>query len=246
MNTKSNTGLIISNLHVTVDEKEIVKGVSFNIQPNTIHVLMGPNGSGKSTLASALMGHPNYSITEGDIQLNGEDIVNASPDVRAKNGLFFSMQYPPAVAGLSLSNFLRTAWNALRDEKIPVMEFHKKLQGAMKELNIDPSFTTRNLNEGFSGGEKKRAEILQMMVLEPKYAILDETDSGLDITAISEVMSGIKKIQEAHHTGILLITHNPKVLDVLDADIVHVMREGEIIQSGGMEIAKEIEEKGFN
>lgn len=234
---------IIENLHVSREGVEIVKGASLTIKPGEVHALMGPNGSGKSSLANALMGHPKYAITAGKVILDGADITAAPPDERARAGLFLSMQYPPEIPGVTVSNFLRTAVNAKREKPIGVVEFHRALKEKMAELKIDGAFGGRNLNEGFSGGEKKRAEILQLMMLGPKYAILDETDSGLDVDALKIVADGINAART--DMGVLLITHHLKILSLLAPDAVHVMSAGRIAASGGRELAEKIEREGY-
>jgi len=235
----------ISNLHVACEGKEIVKGVSLEVKPGEVHALMGPNGSGKSTLANALMGHPKYQITEGRIQIDGKDVTNLPAHERARFGLFLSMQYPPEIPGVTVSSFLRTALNAVRASKLTVLQFHKLLKEKMAELKMDPAFSRRHLNEGFSGGEKKRAEILQMTVLEPKYAVLDETDSGLDVDALKVVTDGINKLR-GPDLGILLITHYARILNYVTPDTVHVMKGGQIVKTGGKELADVIEADGFD
>ncbi|MBI4148984.1 Fe-S cluster assembly ATPase SufC [Candidatus Woesearchaeota archaeon] len=236
--------LEIKDLHVAVEGKEILHGVDLDIGMGTTHCLMGPNGSGKSTLAHALMGHPKYVITEGKILLDGEDITSLPPHERAKRGLFLSFQYPAEIPGVTLSNFLRTALNNLGSEKLGVLDFHKLLKEKMGQLDMDSAFTKRYLNEGFSGGEKKRAEILQLLVLQPKFAVLDETDSGLDIDALKVVAQGVNSLQKEHR-GILLITHYNRILHYIVPDRVHVMYQGKIIKSGGKELANEIEQRGY-
>ena len=237
--------LEIKNLKVKIEDKEILKGISLTVDKNEVVALMGPNGSGKSTLAYALMGHPKYEITNGKIILNGEDVTDSSPDERAKKGLFLSFQYPQEIAGVSVSNFLRTALNAKRENKISVLDFHKLLQEKMALLKMDKSFATRYLNEGFSGGEKKRAEILQMAVLQPKIAILDETDSGLDIDALKTVAEGVNSLK-GPETGILIITHYQRILNYITPDKVHIVMKGNIVKSGGKELALQVEEKGYD
>ena len=227
-----------------MEGKEIVKGVSLVVRSGEIHALMGPNGSGKSTLANALLGHPRYSITAGTIFMDDKDVTAEKTHVRARSGLFLSMQYPPSVAGLNVGSFLRTAYQELTGEKVSVQEFYKKIKAAMALLGMDSGFLKRGLNEGFSGGEKKRMEILQMLVLEPKIAILDETDSGLDIDAMKAVAQGINAMREKG-LGVVLITHYTRFLEYLTPDFVHVMGEGKILREGGPEVAREIEEKGY-
>ncbi len=237
--------LKIENLHVRREGKEIVKGVSFEVRRGEVHALMGPNGSGKSTLANALMGHPRYQVTGGRIQIDGNDVTDAPPHERAKAGLFLSMQTTPEVPGVSLSNFLRLAYNAIAPAPMSVLDFRALLKEKMEELRIDPSFSRRTLNEGFSGGEKKRAEILQMTVLKPKYAVLDETDSGLDVDALKIVTDGINRLK-GPDLGILLITHYVRMLEYVAPDRVHVMSGGRIVAEGGRELAEKIEKEGFD
>jgi Fe-S cluster assembly ATP-binding protein len=238
--------LEIIDLHVEIDGIKIVHGVSLTFNAGKVHALMGPNGSGKSTLAHAIMGDPRYTITSGKILLNGKDITNAKPEDRAKAGLFLSFQYPSEVPGVSISNFLRTAVNNLREKKLSVIEFHNLLKEKMALLQMDPAFSRRSLNEGFSGGEKKRAEILQLMMLEPKYALLDETDSGLDVDAIKIVAQGIKLARNnGNEMGIIVITHYNRFLEFLEPDQVTILRDGKVMSSGGYELAKKIQEDGF-
>src|SRR3989344_4372590 len=239
--------LELIDLHVNVEGKEIIKGINLTLPAGKIHALIGPNGSGKSTLANAIMGHPKYKITSGSIILNGKNITAAKANLRAKEGLFLSFQYPSEISGLSLPAFLRTAVNNLREEgtKYSVVEFHAILQKKMKELGMDPSFSRRDLNAGFSGGEKKRAEMLQLSLLEPKYALLDETDSGLDVDALKIIAENIKKIKSKTKMGIILITHYNKFIEYLHPDKVSVINEGRIIKQGGKELAKQIEQEGF-
>ncbi len=236
--------LEIHNLHVSVDEKKILNGVSLDIKPGEVHALMGPNGSGKSTLAHALMGHPQYHIAQGNILLNGEDITHASPEVRARKGLFMAFQHPREIAGLPLAHFLREAYISRFNEKISVAKFRELLRTLMNELAMDDKFVDRPLNEGFSGGEKKKAEILQMIVLRPLYALLDETDSGLDIDALSLVSAGIKRLSGVD-TALVIITHYQRILKFIEPDYVHIMIRGEIVKSGDKELAHELEHTGF-
>lgn len=236
--------LHIKNLHVTADDKHIINGLSLDIPKGQVHVIMGPNGSGKSTLANTLMGHPKYQVTGGDIMVDNNSILELAPDERAKAGLFLSMQYPPEIAGVTISNFLRVALEAHKGEKLNPIEFYKQLQAKMKELNINPDFAKRYVNQGFSGGEKKKAEILQLAVLQPTYAILDETDSGLDVDALKTVASGINQFKN-NDNAVLLITHYNRILEYITPDHVHIMVDGNIVHSGGAELAKEIEEKGY-
>lgn len=238
--------LVIKNLYVRVDGKEILKGVNLEIKAGEVHALMGPNGSGKSTLANALMGNPKYRITKGSIRLDGKNINELSPDKRAKLGLFLSFQYPNEIPGLTVSNFLRTALNSIQGKKISVINFHKLLREKMSCLKMDRKFGVRYLNDGFSGGEKKRAEILQMLVLDPKYCILDETDSGLDIDALKTVASGINTLKDSGKPkGILLITHYYRILNYITPDQVHIMVNGKIVKSGDKELAQQIEKEGY-
>ena len=240
--------LEIRDLHATVEGTEILKGVDLTINQGEIHALMGPNGSGKSTLANALLGHPKYKVTKGDVLIDGESILNLTPDKRAKNGLFLAFQYPVAVPGVTMFSFLRAAYNAVHtDEKNQaptIFEFKDTLAERMKLLGMDESFMNRYLNEGFSGGEKKRAEILQLAMLKPKFAVLDETDSGLDIDALRVVAEGVSKIA-SDDLGILVITHYQRILKYIRPTIVHVMYEGRITASGGQELSLKLEEKGY-
>jgi Fe-S cluster assembly ATP-binding protein len=237
--------LEIQNLHVRTEEKEILRGVDLKVSKGETHALMGPNGSGKSTLANSVMGNPNYEVTEGRVLLNGEDLTEADPDERAQAGLFMAFQYPATIAGVSVANFLRTAVNARRDEPIKVKEFGDSLRHNMELLRIPPDFTKRYLNEGFSGGEKKRAEILQLAVLKPDYAILDETDSGLDIDALRIVADGVNAMR-GPAMGTLIITHYTRILQYVRPDFVHIMLDGRIVREGGPELADELEEKGYD
>jgi len=236
--------LEVMDLKVKIEDKEILKGINLTVEKGEVVALMGPNGSGKSTLAYTLMGHPGYKIISGKILLNEDDITKAKPDERARKGLFLSFQYPQEISGVSVSNFLRTALNAKNEEKISVMDFHKLLQEKMKLLKIDKSFALRYLNEGFSGGEKKRMEILQMAVLQPKLGILDETDSGLDIDALRTVATGINDLK-GPELGILLITHYQRILNYITPDKDHIVMDGKIVKSGGKELALEVEERGY-
>lgn len=238
--------LEIKNLKVSVKGKKILKGVDLAMKPGEIHAIMGPNGSGKSTLASAIMGHPNFKVRQGSILLFGKNIKSLSPDERARRGLFLSFQYPVEVPGLSIEHFLRTAHNSINPKKsLSPREFHKLFEEKMELLSIGQALASRFLNEGFSGGEKKKLEILQMAVLNPKAAILDETDSGLDIDALKAVTQGIKKIKTAR-MSILVITHYFRMLRYVKPDKVHVMLDGRIIKSGGKELATQLEKKGYD
>ncbi len=236
--------LELKHLRIVVQEKKIVHDVSFVIQPGEVHAIMGPNGSGKSTLANAIMGHPKYTITDGQIILDGEDITRIKVHEKAKKGLFLSLQYPPEVAGVSVNNFLRTSVAAITGEKQHPIKFHEMLLGKMKELGIDSSFAGRSVNAGFSGGEKKRLEILQLLVLNPRYIILDETDSGLDVDALKVVGDGINRFRSPEH-GIILITHYNRILQYVRPDYVHIMVGGKIVKSGGSELAENIEKNGY-
>jgi Fe-S cluster assembly ATP-binding protein len=237
--------LEIQNLHVRTEEREILHGVDLVIKKGETHALMGPNGSGKSTLANTLMGNPTYEITEGRVLLDGEDITEADPDDRAKAGLFLAFQYPVSIPGVSVANFLRTAINAKREEPIKVKEFGQLLKKNMEVLRVEREFTSRYLNDGFSGGEKKRAEILQMAMLEPAYAVLDETDSGLDIDALRIVSDGVNALR-GPNMGALIITHYPRILGYVRPDFVHIMLNGRIVQEGGPELADTLEDKGYD
>lgn len=238
--------LTIKNLHASIEGNEILKGINFEVNLGEVHALMGPNGSGKSTLANVLMGNPKYKITQGQILLDGHDITELSPDQRAKLGLFMSFQYPAEITGVTMSNFLRTAYNSLHPEnKKDVLQFHKFMKEKMSELKMDDLFSKRYLNEGFSGGEKKRSEILQMAVLNPKYTILDETDSGLDADAIRIVGESVNKMR-GHDKGILIITHYYRILNYITPDKVSILVDGKIVKTGGKELALEIEHKGFD
>ncbi len=238
--------LEIRNLHVRIEEREILKGVDLTIDRGEVHALMGPNGSGKSTLANTLLGHPSYEITEGTIVFKGEDITEAEPHERAKAGLFLAFQYPVAIPGVSVANFLRMAINAKRDEPINVKEFRTELQHAIDLLDVDRSFTSRHLNDGFSGGEKKRAEILQMAMLKPDVAILDETDSGLDIDALRTVAEGVEKLHSEQGLGALIITHYQRILHYIKPQFVHIMLEGRIVLEGGVELVERLEREGYD
>jgi Fe-S cluster assembly ATP-binding protein len=238
--------LEIRNLHVRTEEREILRGVDLTISKGEIHALMGPNGSGKSTLANTIMGHPAYEITEGTIRFRGEDITEADPDERANAGLFLAFQYPVAIPGVSVANFLRMAINTKRDEPINVKEFRERLQHAVDLLDVDRSFTSRSLNDGFSGGEKKRAEILQMAMLQPEIAVLDETDSGLDIDALRTVAEGVTKLHGEQGLGALIITHYQRILHYIRPQFVHVMMDGRIVMEGGEELVERLEREGYD
>ncbi len=237
--------LEIQNLHVRIEEREILRGLSLTVRKGETHALMGPNGSGKSTLANTIMGNPNYEVTEGKILFNGEDITEAEPDERARAGVFMAFQYPATIPGVSVANFLRMAVNAKRDEPIKVKEFGKLLGENMEILKIDRTFTSRYLNEGFSGGEKKRAEILQLAMLKPEIAVLDETDSGLDIDALRIVSDGVNALR-GPDMGSLIITHYTRILDYVKPEFVHIMLDGRIVREGGPELADTLEEQGYD
>ena len=242
--------LVIKNLHVNVEDNEILTGVNLTIKSGEVHAVMGPNGTGKSTLAYALMGHPKYKITSGTATLDDEDLLGMDANDRSILGLFLAFQYPVAVPGVSVANFLRTALNAHRkvrnpeDKGISIPEFRKLLKGKLALLKMDESFAGRYLNDGFSGGEKKRVEILQMATLEPKFSILDETDSGLDIDALKIVADGVNAISDKQQ-GVLIITHYQRILNYITPDYVHVMLNGKIAQSGGPELALQLEAEGY-
>ncbi len=243
--------LQITDLKINIDDKEILKGITLTVKPGEIHAIMGPNGSGKSTLAYSLAGHPAYDTVGGNVTLEGEDILALSPDERAQAGLFLAFQYPIEIPGVKVQNFLRLAYEARfqhqPERKFPsVLAFRKHLELLADELQVKKELLKRGLNEGFSGGEKKRLEILQMAVLEPKFAILDETDSGLDIDAIKAVAEGVNKIVEKYHTGIIVITHYQRILKYLKPDFVHVLKDGVITQSGGIELVEKLESEGYN
>ena len=236
--------LEIRGLRVAVEDKEILRGVNLTVAAGETHAIMGPNGSGKSTLAYAVAGHPKYDVTDGEVLLNGDDVLAMTVDERARAGLFLAMQYPVEVPGVSVSNFLRSAVTAVRGEAPKLREFGKDMRAAMDELQIDPSFAQRNLNEGFSGGEKKRHEILQLDMLQPKIAVLDETDSGLDIDALKVVAEGINKFRSAD-TGVLLITHYTRILRYVKPEYVHVFAGGRIVEEGGPDLAEQLEAEGY-
>jgi Fe-S cluster assembly ATP-binding protein len=236
--------LKIENLRVEIDGQEIVKGLDLEVGEGEIHAIMGPNGSGKSTLANVLMGHPRYEVTGGSITFRGEDVFELEPDERAKLGMFLAFQYPSEVPGVSVANFLRTAVNSVREEALSPMDMYRLLQEKMKIMQMDPKFAERYLNEGFSGGEKKRNEILQMLMLEPKLAIMDETDSGLDIDALQVVAKGVNELRAPEFSAVI-ITHYQRILRYIEPDRVHVMLDGRIVTSGGKDLAHELEDKGY-
>jgi len=242
--------LEVKNLHVNIDGKEILKGLDLTIEQGKVHAIMGPNGTGKSTLAYTLMGHPSYEVTDGEVVFKGQNILELEPDERSRLGIFLAFQYPVAIPGVTVANFLRTALNArLRaenpdDKGVPIPEFRKLLKEKMAMLKMDPNFAGRYLNDGFSGGEKKRAEILQMATLQPEIAILDETDSGLDIDALRIVADGVNTLL-SKELGVLVITHYQRLLNYIKPDYVHVMMAGKIVESGGPDLALHLEEKGY-
>src|SRR5881409_2223724 len=239
--------LNIENLHIAVNGQEIVRGLTLRVPRGEVHALMGPNGSGKSTLAKVLAGHPDYKVLSGHVEMDGENIMELGPDERARKGLFLAFQYPSEIPGVSIANFLRAAVQARlpEGEELEATEYYAKLYEKMDLLEMDRSFTSRSVNEGFSGGEKKRNEILQLAMLEPKYAVLDETDSGLDIDALRIVANGVNSLR-GPNLGVLLITHYQRLLDYIVPDHVHVMVQGRIVRSGGKELALELEEKGYD
>jgi Fe-S cluster assembly ATP-binding protein len=237
--------LEIRDLTVEVDDTKILRGVTLDLDKGRTIALMGPNGSGKSTLAYAIAGHPAYEVTGGSISWQGTDLTELTPDERARLGVFLAMQYPVEVPGVSVTNFLRTALNAVRNEEIPVRQFMQQLKAEMAELGVDESFLQRSVNEGFSGGEKKRFEILQMALLRPQLAVLDETDSGLDVDALKTVSEGVDRLRSPD-LGVLIITHYTRILRYIRPDEVHVMSEGRIVASGGHELADELEERGYD
>jgi Fe-S cluster assembly ATP-binding protein len=242
--------LVIRNLHVSIDGKEILKGVNLTVRQGEIHAIMGPNGTGKSTLAYTLMGHPSYQVTEGEVLFKGQNLLDLHADVRSRLGLFLAFQYPVAIPGVTVANFLRTAINARRrasnpeDKGIPIPEFRKMLRERMEVLKMDQAFAGRYLNDGFSGGEKKRAEILQLAALKPEIAILDETDSGLDIDALRIVSEGVNLLR-GPDLGVMIITHYQRILNYIKPDFVHVMIDGRVVESGDFELALHLEEHGY-
>ena len=244
------TTLEIKNLHVTVDVedgvKEILRGVDLTVKSGETHAIMGPNGSGKSTLAYSVAGHPKYTVTAGTVTLDGEDVLAMSVDERARAGLFLAMQYPVEVPGVTVSNFLRTAKTAIDGEAPKLRTWVKDMKGAMEGLRMDPAFAERNVNEGFSGGEKKRHEILQMELLRPRVAILDETDSGLDVDALKIVSEGVNRVKATSDVGVLLITHYTRILRYIEPDFVHVFVDGKVVEEGGRELADRLEDEGYD
>ena len=246
--------LVIKDLHVSVEGQSIIKGLNLNVKQGEIHALMGPNGSGKSTLANTLMGNPSYTVDSGGVTIGGVDILELEPNERAKLGLFLAFQYPTAIPGVSMANFLRMAVSAVRSENsngsetnelIPMREFRRELRAKMKQLGVDESFARRYLNDGFSGGEKKRAEVLQLAMLEPKIAILDETDSGLDIDAVRIVGESVNQLI-GPGLGVLIITHYPRLLNYIRPQFIHILLDGKVVESGGWELAKLLEDEGYD
>ena len=243
------TELKIENLHVQAEDKQILKGLDLTVRSGEVHALMGPNGSGKSTLANVLMGHPNLEVTEGRILLDGEDITEADPDERARGGLFMAFQYPVAIPGVTVAKYLRMVMNAHREARgegdVPLREFRKTVEAAMELTNVPKDFSSRYLNEGFSGGEKKRMEILQMALQQPKLAVLDETDSGLDVDALKVVAKGVNTVSQGSDMGVLIITHYQRILHIVIPQFVHIMFEGRIVKEGGPELVTALEERGY-
>jgi Fe-S cluster assembly ATP-binding protein len=243
--------LVVKNLHVNIEDKEILKGVDLTVKQGEIHAIMGPNGTGKSTLAYTLMGHPNYAVTAGEVWFKGENVLELAPDERSRLGMFLAFQYPVSIPGVTVANFLRTALNARRkaenpeDKGMPIPEFRKMLKEQMSLLKMDQNVAGRYLNDGFSGGEKKRAEILQMATLRPEIAILDETDSGLDIDALRIVADGVNALMN-NEMGVLVITHYQRLLNYIKPDFVHIMLDGKIVESGGPDLALHLEEQGYD
>jgi len=241
--------LKITNLHAEIaeDGTEILRGLDLELNEGEIHAIMGPNGSGKSTLSKVISGHPAYEVTDGEILFRGESVLDMQPDERARAGIFLAFQYPVEIPGVSVANFMRTAINAKRGEEVDIFDFQEELESRMEMLEMDPAFALRSVNEGFSGGEKKRNEILQLAMLEPELAVMDETDSGLDIDALRIVTAGINRIKEQKKDmAVLLITHYQRMLNYITPDKVHVMVEGRIIRTGGPELALELEERGYD
>jgi Fe-S cluster assembly ATP-binding protein len=241
--------LEIKNLHVSAGDKQILKGVDLHVRAGEFHALMGPNGSGKSTLANAIMGHPNLEVTDGQIVFDGEDITETDPDERARAGLFMAFQYPVAIPGVTVARYLRTVMNAHREahgeEAISLKDFRKAVEAAMELMRVPRDFSNRYLNDGFSGGEKKRMEILQLALLNPRLAVLDETDSGLDIDALNTVAHGVNEVARGSDTGVLIITHYQRILHLVEPDFVHVMFDGRIVKEGRRELVEQLEKRGY-
>ncbi len=240
----SKTLLEIQNLITEIDDKQILNGINLKVNAGEVHVIMGPNGAGKSTLAYTLLGHPNYEVLDGTAELDGQNLLEMKVNERAKNGIFLSFQYPEVIPGITVENFLRTAKNAVSDRKQSVVKFKNQLKKQMEALGMDESYASRYLNEGFSGGEKKKNEILQMKILNPKVAILDETDSGLDVDAIRIVADGVKQFS-SDDNAIIIITHYNKLLDYIKPDFVHILKDGRIVQTGDISLAQTIDQEGF-
>ena len=242
--------LEIKDLHATINGKEILKGINLTVKTGEVHAIMGPNGSGKSTLSNVLVGHPAYEVTKGSVTFNGKDLLALSPEDRSHEGLFLSFQYPVEIPGVSMVNFMRAAVNEKRkymgQEPLSASEFLKLMREKRAVVELDNKLANRSVNEGFSGGEKKKAEILQMLMLEPKLAILDETDSGLDVDAVRTVSEGVRLFRERTHGSLLIITHSTRILEALHVDAAHVIEEGVIVRNGGAELVDEINEKGFS
>ena len=245
----SNRGLVISDVRASVAENEILKGIDLVVEPGTVHALMGPNGSGKSTLAFSIAGHPNYKVTGGTVVLDGTELLDLSPDKRARAGLFLSFQYPAAIPGVSVANFIRTARMAVKPDDLPPAKFRQLIYEKLDVLDMDAAFLSRYVNDGFSGGEKKRLEMLQLAILNPKYAVLDETDSGLDVDALQAVGRSIEAMRatdDGRDTGFLIITHYPRILRHVPADVVHIMMDGRIVKTGGPDLAERVEREGYD
>jgi Fe-S cluster assembly ATP-binding protein len=241
--------LVISGLRVAVAGNEILKGIDLAVEPAKVHALMGPNGSGKSTLAFAMSGHPSYEVLGGSVTLDGTELLDLPPDKRARAGLFLSFQYPAAIPGVSVANFIRTARMAVRPDDLPPAKFRAMIYEKLEVLDMDPAFLSRYVNDGFSGGEKKRLEMLQLAILAPKYAVLDETDSGLDVDALQAVGRSIEALRgtvEGREGGFLIITHYPRILRHVPADVVHIMLDGRIVKTGGPDLAERIEREGYD
>ncbi len=241
--------LEVSGLHVAVEGKEILKGIDLTVEAGKVHALMGPNGSGKSTLAFSMSGHPNYHVLSGSVRLDGQELLDLGPDKRAKAGLFLSFQYPAAIPGVSVANFIRTARMAVQPDDLPPAKFRQMIFEQLDVLDMDPAFLSRYVNDGFSGGEKKRLEMLQLAMLRPKYAVLDETDSGLDVDALQSVgrsVNALRATDAGMKSAFLIITHYPRILSYLPADVVHIMMDGRIVKSGGPELANQIEREGYD
>jgi Fe-S cluster assembly ATP-binding protein len=241
--------LEIKNLHVSAGDKQILKGVDLHVRSGEFHALMGPNGSGKSTLANAVMGHPNLEVTEGQVLFDGEDITEADPDERARAGLFMAFQYPVAIPGVSVAKYLRMVMNAQRqgrgEDEVSLKDFRKAVEAAMELTNVPRDFSNRYLNDGFSGGEKKRMEILQLALLNPRLAVLDETDSGLDIDALNTVAAGVNTVARGSDMGVLIITHYQRILHMVEPQFVHIMFDGRIVKEGGPELVEQLEKRGY-